>query len=92
MLVRPFDIQSRNGTPEGRRGLDKHMLEELEQADLADCIRNYCRERKGKLVRIGELTKASERKIGEVRKLKEVIWHVESTGDIVQVDRRYRRL
>jgi hypothetical protein len=62
------------------------MLEDFEQADLAERIREYCRERKGRLIPIGEITKAFERKIGDLRKLKEIIWHVESTGDIAQVE------
>jgi hypothetical protein len=61
------------------------MIGELEQADLAERIRDYVRERKGQFIPIGEISKHFERKIDDVRKLNEVIWHVESTGDIVQV-------
>ena len=75
----------KHSTQQLRRGIDKHMIGELEQADLAERIRDYVRERKGQFVPIGEISKHFERKVDDVRKLNEVIWHVESTGDIVQV-------
>jgi hypothetical protein len=76
---------AKHSTEQLRRGVDKYMLEELEQADLAERIRDYVRERKGELVSIGQISKAMERKIGDVRKLNEVIWHVASTGDIIHL-------
>jgi hypothetical protein len=75
----------KHSTQQLRRGIDKHMIGELEQADLAERIRDYVRERKGQFVPIGEISKHFERKVDDVRKLNEVIWHVESTGDIVVV-------
>jgi len=66
-------------------GIDKHMIGKIEQADLADRIRAYVRNRAGQYVTIGEISKAFERKVDDVRKLNEVIWHVEQTRDIIQV-------
>jgi hypothetical protein len=68
-----------------RRGIDEHMSGKIEQADLAKRIRGYVRDRAGKYVTIGELCKAFERKVDDVRKLEAVIWHVERTRDIIQV-------
>jgi hypothetical protein len=48
---------AKHSTEQLRRGVDKYMLEELEQADLAERIRDYVRERKGQLVSIGQISK-----------------------------------
>jgi hypothetical protein len=76
---------AKHSTEQMKRSIDKHMLEELEDADLAEQIRDYFRARKSEVITIGTVCKHFERK-ANVRKLNEVIWHVEKTGDIVQVE------
>jgi len=75
----------KHSTEQLRAGLDKHMINTLEQADLAERIRDYVRVRKGQLVKIGEISRTFERKVDDVRKLNHVIWHVVETGDITVV-------
>ncbi len=70
-------------TEQLRRGVSKHAIEDMEQADLADSIRDFVRDRQDTLVPIGELCKHFERK-ANVRKFNEVLWHVVKTGDIVE--------
>jgi hypothetical protein len=70
-------------TEQLRRGVSKHAIEDMEQADLADGIRDFVRERQDGLVPIGELCKHFERK-ANVRKINEVLWHVVKTCDIVE--------
>jgi hypothetical protein len=74
-----------HSTQQLKHGVDKHMLEDLDDADLAEHIRTYFRERSDRAISIGKVAKHFERK-GTVRKLNEVIWHLEMTGDIVQVE------
>ena len=75
---------AQHSTQQLRWGVDKHMLEELDDADLAEQIREYFRKRSGEIVSIGKVSKHFERK-GNVKKINDVIWHVERTGDIEKV-------
>src|SRR5262249_40009521 len=75
---------AKHSTEQLKRGVDKHMLEELDDADLAEQIRDYFRDREGSMISIGKVSKQFERK-GNVKKLNEVIWHVVRTGDVVQL-------
>jgi hypothetical protein len=68
-----------------RSGINEHMTGKIEQADLAQRIRTYVKDRADEWVTIGEISKAFERKVDDVRKLNAVIWHVEKTGDIIEV-------
>jgi hypothetical protein len=77
---------AKGSTQRLKQGVDKHMLEELEGAELADCVRDYARTHRGRCVTIGEFRKLLERKTGDIRKINEVIWHVAGTGDITQID------
>jgi hypothetical protein len=76
---------AKRSTQQLKQGVDKHMLEELEDKELADLIRDYFRDRKNKVVSIGTISKHLESH-GGVRKIQEVIWHVVRTGDIEQVE------
>ena len=75
----------KHSTEQLRVGIDKHMLGRLEQADLAERIREYVRERRGQMVKIGDVKRTFERKVDDVRKLENVIWHVVGTGDVIQL-------
>jgi hypothetical protein len=75
---------ARHSTEQLKRGVNKHMLEELEDADLADQIRDYFHDREGSMIPIGKVSKQFERK-GNVKKVNDVIWHVVRTGDIIQL-------
>jgi hypothetical protein len=75
---------ARHSTRQLKWGVDRHMLEELDDADLAEQIREYFRKRSGETISIGKVTKHFERK-GNVKKVNDVIWHVERTGDIEKV-------
>jgi len=70
-------------TEQLRQGVSRHAVEDMEQADLADGIREFVRQREDGLVPIGELCKHFERK-ANVRKINEVLWHVVKTGDILE--------
>lgn len=66
------------------RGLDKHMLEEYEQADLVERIREEFR---GKSVlTVGQIRKLCERKVNDFRKIDQAIDHLLKCGDIVELD------
>jgi hypothetical protein len=75
---------AKHSTEQLKRGVSKHMLEELEDADLADQIRDYFRDRESSMIPIGKVAKQFERK-GNVKKVNDVIWHVVRTGDIIQL-------
>jgi hypothetical protein len=65
-------------------GLDKHMLEDFEQADLVERIREEFR-RKG-VQTVGQIRKLCERKTGDYRKIDQAIEHLLKCGDIVELD------
>jgi len=75
----------KHSTEQLRIGLDKHMINKLEQADLAEKIRDYIRARRGQLVKIGDVKRTFERKVDDMRKLENVIWHVVEAGDVAVV-------
>ena len=74
-----------HSTQELKDGVDKHMSENLPDADLAECIREFGRSNKHRYIRLGELHKLLERKTGDVRKIDAVIWHVVKIGDLIEV-------
>jgi hypothetical protein len=63
-----------------RRGLDKHGRDEMDQADLADRIRDYFR-RKRRLT-VGQVHKHCERQAKDYRDIDRVIEHLEKCSDI----------
>ncbi len=62
------------------RGLSKHMLDELEQADLVELIRERFRQH-GTLT-LGAIHKLCERRTNDHRKISQAIEHLEKCGDI----------
>jgi len=75
---------AKHSTEQLKRGVSKHMLEELEDADLAEQIRGYFYDREGSMIPIGKAFKQFERK-GNVKKIESVFWHVVRTRDIIQL-------
>jgi hypothetical protein len=75
---------AKDSTQQLRRGVDRYMLEELDDADLAEQIREFFRRRVGQAISIGKVSKQFERK-GNVKKVNDVIWHVVRTRDVVQL-------
>jgi hypothetical protein len=70
----------RQSTTQLQRGVKKHMLDEMEQADLADFIRDLFR-RAGRVTH-GEIRKACERKTKDLRQIDLVIQHLVTTNEI----------
>ena len=75
---------ARRSTSQIAQGLSKHMLEEFEQADLVEYIRELFR--KLEVVRIGQINKHCERKTGDYRKISTAINHLISCEEIVGVE------
>jgi hypothetical protein len=76
------------------RGMDKHMLEELAQADLVEHIREEFRRRmvtpmpgadRGVLTQ-GQIRKYCERKCKDHRQIDAAIYHMELCGDITELE------
>jgi hypothetical protein len=74
----------RQSTTQLQRGVKKHMLDEMEQADLADFIRGLFRHH-GEL-KHGEIRKACERKTKDLRQIDLVIQHLVTTNEITAVE------
>jgi hypothetical protein len=75
---------ARSSTVQIARGLQKHMLEDYEQADLVEHIREEFR-RKTEL-RLGQIRKYCERKTGDYRKIDAAIHHLAACEEIVELD------
>ena len=68
-----------------QQGYQEHSLEEFEQADLVEHIRDEFRR---KTVRtLGQIHKLCERKTGDYRKIDRAISHMVTVGDIIELDR-----
>jgi hypothetical protein len=74
----------RHSTTQITRGLQKHMLEDYEQADLVEHIREEFR-RKSEL-RLGQIRKHCERKTGDYRKIDAAIYHLVACEEITELD------
>jgi hypothetical protein len=74
-------------TQQLKQGVDRYMIEELEDKELAEIIREYFRARKGIAVPIGEATKHFENK-GSFKQVNDAIWHVVRTNDVIQLDKQ----
>jgi hypothetical protein len=74
-------------TKEIERGLQKHMLETLERADLLDHVRRTWRERR-RLTQ-GQVMKACERKTDDRRKILDVIQTLIDSGEIIELAQEY---
>jgi hypothetical protein len=68
-----------------KRGLDKHMLEQLEQAELADRLRNEFR-RNGVLTN-GQIRKFCGTKVKNFRDIEQTMDQLMKCGDIAELDR-----
>jgi hypothetical protein len=66
------------------QGYAKHALEEYEQADLVDHIREEFRQKT--ILREGQIRKLCERKTGDHRKIDWAIDHLLKCGDITELD------
>jgi hypothetical protein len=75
---------ARHSTTQLARGLDKHMLEEFEVADLVEHIREEFR-RKGELT-LGQIRKLCERKVNDFRKIDLAIDHLVKVEHIVELE------
>jgi hypothetical protein len=79
---------AKRSTEQLKRGVELHMIEELEDRELADLIREYFRARKGYAMPIGEVSDYLVGKgKGKIKQAKEVLWHVVETGDVIQLDK-----
>jgi hypothetical protein len=65
-------------------GYTKHSLEEFEQADLVELIRDEFRLKT--MLSIGQIHKRCERKTGDYRKIDRAISHLVTCGDIIELD------
>jgi DNA replicative helicase MCM subunit Mcm2 (Cdc46/Mcm family) len=74
----------RHSTAQIAHGLQKHMLEDYEQADLVEHIRELCR--KKTVVRLGEIRKHCERKTGDYRKIDAAIHHLVTCEEIIEAE------
>jgi hypothetical protein len=70
------------------RGLDKHMLEELEQAELVEHIREEFHRRP--VLTHGQIRKLCERKVNDFRKIDVAIDHLVKVEQIVELDEASR--
>jgi hypothetical protein len=76
---------ARYSTKHVARGVEKHMLEEYEQADLVEYVRQEFR-RHIELTE-GQLRKLCERKTKDHRNIMQAIYHLAKCDDIVELDR-----
>jgi hypothetical protein len=67
-----------------QEGYQEHSLEEFEQADLVEHIRDEFR-RKTVLTK-GQIHKLCERKTGDYRKIDRAVAHLATVGDIIELD------
>jgi hypothetical protein len=74
---------ARHSTVQIARGLKTHMLEDFEQADLVDYVRDEFR-RKTELT-LGAVRKHCERKTGDYRKIDQAIHHLVACDEILRV-------
>ncbi len=74
----------RHSTQQLVRGLDKHMLEDFEQADLVERIREEFRRKE--VLSVGQIRKLCERKTNDYRKIDQAIEHLVKCGDTVELD------
>jgi hypothetical protein len=73
-----------HSTKQLMRGLSKHMLDELEQADLVELIREKFRQ--FGTMTVGAIRKLCERRTNDHRKIDQAIEHLEKSGDIALLD------
>jgi hypothetical protein len=76
-----------HSTTQIEAGVDKHMLETLERADLIDHVRRVWSERKR--MTLGQVMKACERKTDDRRKVLDVIQTLIDGGEIAELASEY---
>ena len=74
----------RQSTAQIAHGLQKHMLEDYEQADLVEHIRELFR--KKTVVRLGQIPKHCERKTSDYRKIDAAIHHLATCEEIIEAE------
>jgi hypothetical protein len=74
---------ARYSTAQLGRGMAKHMLEELEQAELIEHIRDLFRH--NGMMTHGEIRKLCERKTKDLRQIDQPIYQLETTEEITEV-------
>jgi hypothetical protein len=77
---------ARHSTTQLGLGVSKHMLDEMEQANLVELIREKFEKAGPNPVTLGQIHKLCERKTNDHRKIGYALDHLQTCGDIIRIE------